>query len=96
MSAPAGGTAGQDGPGPGAHEDRTGAGAPEAAGSPSTGPASGLLSWVEAFDDRVDAWFEPWRGSPAFDGAAKVITGLGDHGLMWAATTLWRARHTGP
>ena len=30
------------------------------------------------------------------DGVAKVITGLGDHGLMWAATTVWRARHTGP
>ena len=30
------------------------------------------------------------------DGAAKVITGLGDRGLMWAATTVWRARHSGP
>jgi undecaprenyl-diphosphatase len=57
---------------------------------------SGAKDLVRAFDDRVDAWFEPWRGSPAVDGVAKVVTGLGDRGLMWAATTVWRARHTGP
>jgi undecaprenyl-diphosphatase len=51
---------------------------------------------VRSIDDRVDGWFEPLRGNPAFDGAAKLITGLGDRGLMWAATTAWRARHTGP
>ncbi len=51
---------------------------------------------VGAIDDRVDGWFEPLRGSPAFDAAAKVITGLGDHGLMWAVTSTWRARHSGP
>jgi undecaprenyl-diphosphatase len=51
---------------------------------------------VRKLDDRVDAWFEPLRGSPAVDGVAKVVTGLGDHGIMWAATTVWRARHTGP
>ncbi len=55
-----------------------------------------LADLVHTFDERVDGWFEPWRGDPAVDGAAKVITGLGDHGLMWAATTVWRARHTGP
>ena len=47
-------------------------------------------------DQRVDGWFEPLRGNPDLDGAAKVITGLGDRGLMWAATAAWRARHTGP
>jgi len=51
---------------------------------------------VHRLDARVDAWFEPWRGNPSLDGFAKVVTGLGDHGLMWAATTAWRARHTGP
>jgi undecaprenyl-diphosphatase len=51
---------------------------------------------VEALDERIDRWFEPVRGVPALDGLAKAITGLGDHGLMWAATTAWRARHTGP
>ena len=30
------------------------------------------------------------------DGVAKVVTGLGDHGIMWAATTVWRARRSGP
>jgi undecaprenyl-diphosphatase len=51
---------------------------------------------VRKLDDRVDTWFEPLRGNPAVDGVAKVVTGLGDHGIMWAATTAWRARHTGP
>ncbi len=51
---------------------------------------------VQTIDARVDTWFEPIRGEPSFDGVAKLITGLGDHGLMWAATTAWRARHTGP
>jgi undecaprenyl-diphosphatase len=51
---------------------------------------------VAAIDQRVDRWFDPLRGSPGFDGAAKLITGLGDHGLMWAATTVWRARRSGP
>ncbi len=54
------------------------------------------LSVVQMMDQRVDAWFEPLRGDPNFDGPAKVITGLGDRGLMWAATAAWRARHTGP
>jgi undecaprenyl-diphosphatase len=56
----------------------------------------GLAGVVKLVDDRVDAWFEPLRGKPALDGIAKVVTGLGDHGIMWAATTVWRARHTGP
>ncbi len=60
--------------------------------SSTTGPAG----WVAAIDQRVDRWFDPLRGSPGFDGAAKLITGLGDHGLMWAATTVWRARRSGP
>jgi undecaprenyl-diphosphatase len=59
-------------------------------------PLTGLAAVVGAVDDRVDGWFEPLRGSPAIDGVAKAITGLGDHGLMWAATTVWRARHKGP
>lgn len=59
-------------------------------------PPAGLAGLVQAMDERVDGWIEPWRSNPSFDMAAKVITGLGDHGLMWAATTVWRARHTGP
>ncbi len=64
-------------------------------GTPPPGPP-GLARVVKAVDDGVDAWFEPLRGIPALDGIAKVVTGLGDHGIMWAATTVWRARHTGP
>jgi undecaprenyl-diphosphatase len=67
----------------------------QAAVSPGTGPST-LAGMVAAFDERVDRWFEPLRGNPSLDSAAKVITGLGDHGLMWAATSAWRARHTGP
>jgi membrane-associated phospholipid phosphatase len=59
-------------------------------------PASSLMQMIRSIDDRVDGWFEPLRGNPTIDGAAKLVTGLGDHGLMWAVTTAWRARHTGP
>ena len=65
------------------------------AGAPPPSP-SGLARVVKGVDDQVDAWFEPLRGKPVLDGIAKVVTGLGDHGIMWAATTVWRARHTGP
>ncbi|HEV3366648.1 MAG TPA: phosphatase PAP2 family protein [Acidimicrobiales bacterium] len=60
------------------------------------GRPAGFAGVVQAFDERVDRWFEPLRGAPALDGLAKLITGLGDHGLMWTATTVWRARHSGP
>lgn len=61
------------------------------------GPGAVSLSGlIRKLDDRVDTWFEPLRGKPAIDSVAKVVTGLGDHGIMWAATTVWRARHTGP
>ncbi len=59
-------------------------------------PSSALMDVIRALDEQVDSWFEPLRGNPTLDGAAKLITGLGDHGLMWAVTTAWRARHTGP
>jgi undecaprenyl-diphosphatase len=58
--------------------------------------SNGWAGMVDALDARVDTWFEPLRGEPSLDATAKLITGLGDHGLMWAATTVWRARHTGP
>ncbi len=54
------------------------------------------MGLVDTIDETVDRWFEPARGSPAIDAVAKVVTGLGDHGLMWAVTAAWRARHTGP
>lgn len=51
---------------------------------------------VGALDDQVDRWFDPYRGRPLVDAAAKVVTGLGDHGLMWALTAAWRGRRPGP
>ncbi len=75
--------------GPPARSEISGNGAgPPAGGNRS----SALRARVRTIDERVDAWFEPYRGRPGLDGAAKVITGLGDHGFMWAATTAWRAR----
>ena len=90
-------------PGPGRQEpDHGGAGpGPSPTGAPTgtgfpAGRSGGLAGVVHALDERIDRWFEPVRGDPALDGLAKAITGLGDHGLMWAATTAWRARHSGP
>ena len=57
---------------------------------------TGLAGMVGTLDARVDGWFEPLRGSPVVDTMATVVTGLGDHGLMWAVITAWRARQTGP
>jgi membrane-associated phospholipid phosphatase len=54
-----------------------------------------LTDLVRRLDDRVDSWFEPWRGNQMADGAARVISGLGDRGLVWTASTAWRARHPG-
>jgi undecaprenyl-diphosphatase len=65
-------------------------------GAPVEGGSVDLRALVHLMDDQVDAWFEPLRGRPSVDAAAKVISGLGDHGLIWAASTAWRARHKGP
>jgi membrane-associated phospholipid phosphatase len=80
----------------GSEPDPTSNGVGPRADERAAGAPSSFMATVEAIDQRVDAWFDLVRGVPAFDGAAKVITGLGDHGLMWAATTVWRARRTGP
>ena len=69
---------------------------PGVAGPPDEGAMGHLRAAVHAVDEVVDGWFEPIRGNPTVDGAAKVITGLGDRGLMWVATTLWRVRRSGP
>ena len=64
-----------------------------------TGPVDlsslGFGDMVAAIDDRVDAWFEPWRGQPVLDAMARIVSGLGDRGLLWAASTAWRARRPG-
>lgn len=73
------------------------------AGTDSTGwiyrdpaPASGFLSVVATVDDGVDRLFEPLRGRAPVDAAAKVITGLGDHGWLWTGIAVWRGRRSGP
>ncbi|HEX3566740.1 MAG TPA: phosphatase PAP2 family protein [Acidimicrobiales bacterium] len=80
---------------------------PEAAREPSTVGRSGVLAKigdlstltgkdaVRLFDEQVDAWFAPYRGAPSVDAAARIISGLGDHGLVWAVSTAWRARRSG-
>lgn len=63
----------------------------------ATDPLSaGFMGRVQSIDARVDALFDLGRGSPVLDTGAKLVSGLGDHGLMWAATTVWRIRRRGP
>lgn len=50
---------------------------------------------IRLFDEQVDTWFAPFRGVPSIDAVARVISGLGDHGLVWAVSTAWRARRYG-
>lgn len=55
-------------------------------------------SWrdrVAAFDAAVDDWFEPLRGRPSLDAAAKVVAGVSDQGFVWALEAAWRARRPG-
>ena len=59
-------------------------------------PATGFLAVVATVDDRVDRLFEPLRGRAPVDAAAKVITGLGDHGWLWTGIAVWRGRRSGP
>jgi undecaprenyl-diphosphatase len=51
---------------------------------------------IRLLDEQVDTLFAPFRGVPSIDAVARVISGLGDHGLMWAVSTAWRARRSGP
>lgn len=55
-----------------------------------------LRARIASFDRRVDDWFEPFRGRPAIDAAAKLAAGLSDHGLVWAVEAAWRGRRPGP
>jgi len=50
---------------------------------------------VRRFDDRVEGWVAARRGRPVLDTTAKVASGLGDHGLLWAIVSAWRGRHPG-
>ena len=65
-------------------------------GPPPEVARTGPGSVVDALDDRVDRLFEPLRGNPTVDTAAKVITGIGDHGWLWTGVAVWRGRRSGP
>lgn len=62
----------------------------------SRAPVSGWRTVVTAFDRDIDDLFEPLRGRTSFDSAAKVVTGIGDHGWIWTAIAGWRSRRSGP
>jgi undecaprenyl-diphosphatase len=68
----------------------------DAAGRSDVSDQSGFLAVVGSVDDWVDGIFEPLRGRPVVDGAAKVITALGDHGWLWSGIAVWRGRRSGP
>ncbi len=52
--------------------------------------------WIAAVDAGVDDWFEPYRGRPATDAAAKIVASLSDHGLIWVLEAAWQVRRAGP
>jgi undecaprenyl-diphosphatase len=47
-------------------------------------------------DQFVDAAFEPFRGNPAVDTAAAVVSNLADYGLVWVVLALLKGRRRGP
>jgi len=57
---------------------------------------TGVIGLAHALDEHVDRWLEPLRGRPAWDAAAKAITGLGDRGVLWSGVAAWRGRRSGP
>ena len=61
----------------------------------STGSGAAWRAAVRRFDDRVELWASARRGRPLLDAAAKIASGLGDHGLLWAIVSAWRARRPG-
>jgi undecaprenyl-diphosphatase len=61
-----------------------------------TAPASGFLAAVASVDAAVDGLFEPLRGRAGVDTAAKIVTGVGDHGWLWTGVAVWRGRRSGP
>jgi membrane-associated phospholipid phosphatase len=66
-------------------------------GDPSTVDGrTGVAAVVDAVDEWIDRRFEPFRGIPAVDTAAKVVTVAGDHGWLWTGVAVWRGRRSGP
>lgn len=53
-----------------------------------------LLSAADAWDDRVDEWFNQLRGNPAFDRLFYAASELGDHSMLWHLIATGRAAAT--
>ena len=51
---------------------------------------------MNGFDEAIDAAFEPWRGKPAVDRAAALISNIADYGIVWVVLALFKARRRGP
>jgi undecaprenyl-diphosphatase len=51
---------------------------------------------VPSLDTTVEGWFEPLRGRPAADAAAKVVSNLSDYGLAWSVVAAVKGRRPGP
>jgi len=62
-----------------------------AADDPEAAQSSPLLATVDAWDDRVDEWFDQLRGNPAFDRLFYAASELGDHSLLWHMLATGRA-----
>ena len=48
--------------------------------------------WFGDFDETADRLVSRWRGRPALDTAALVISNLSDYGVIWVLLALWKAR----
>ena len=51
---------------------------------------------MSTIDEAVDAAFDPFRGRPAIDRAAVVVSNLADYGLIWVVLAGLKARRRGP
>jgi len=65
------------------------------ADTPAAGARSGAAAAVDALDRWVDRRFDPLRGNPTLDSAAKIVTAAGDHGWLWTGVAAWRGRRSG-
>ncbi len=53
--------------------------------------SASFLTAVDAWDDRVDEWFDQLRGNPVFDRVFYAASELGDHSMLWHLLATGRA-----
>jgi undecaprenyl-diphosphatase len=58
----------------------------------STEAIDPLDRWFGKFDEAADQLVAHWRGQPAADTAAMVISNLSDYGVVWVLLAGWKAR----